>query len=230
MLNLVNTLFKKSYLLLVVLYSVNCCSTVFALSVPDSQVEKLHAQAPSLPIQVLKDSLHAYYYGLEKGDVKNHELAIVDMSLPSSQKRMWVFNMDTNMVMFHIYAAHAEATGGLYAKFFSNALNSKETSLGVYVTGKEYFGHHGLSLYLYGMEPGFNNNAAKRDVVIHGASYVSKLFIHEHHRLGRSWGCIAVNFDVVKPLVKTLKDGSLLIIYYPKQAWLQHSQFLNNRI
>lgn len=202
----------------------------FATTTSTHVTHVLHQQAPGLPAEVLKAGLHAYYYGLSKGDVKNHQLAIVDMALPSSTPRLWVFDMDTKKLLFHTFAAHAEATGGLYAKFFSNALNSKETSLGVYITGKEYYGHHGQSLYLHGVEPGFNNNAAKRDVVIHGASYVSKVFIHAHHRLGRSWGCVAVNFNVIKPLVQTLKNGAMLMIYYPQQAWLTHSKFLNDRI
>ena len=208
-----------------------CAGQILAADIVPTRVfNALTLQAPSLPAEILHAGLHAYYYGLSQGDIKNHELAIVDMEMPSSAQRLWVFDMDTEKLLFNTYAAHAEATGGLYAKFFSNAINSKETSLGVYITGDEYYGHHGLSLYLNGMEPGFNNNAEKRDVVIHGASYVSKLFIHAHHRLGRSWGCIAVNFDIIKPLVDTLKNGAMLMIYYPKQAWLKNSRFLNNRI
>jgi hypothetical protein len=221
--------FAKIILTLSLLYL--CAGqALFAADSPSSVASILQQQAPNLPVKVLQAGLHAYYYGLHKGDIKNHQLAIVDMAIPSSAERLWVFDMDTHKVLFNTYAAHAEATGGLYAKFFSNAINSKETSLGIYITGKEYYGHHGQSLYLNGMEPGFNNNAAKRDVVIHGASYVSKLFIHAHHRLGRSWGCVAVNFNVVKPLINTLKNGAMLMIYYPQQAWLSHSEFLNGRI
>ena len=160
-------------------------------------------------------------------DIKSEIMTIIDMRMPSSEKRLWLVNMSTNKVLLNTFVAHGKHTGSLYAKHFSNNPNTDETSLGLYLTGNAYYGHDGYSLYLTGLEPGFNDEAKKRHIVMHGANYVSQSFIKKYHRLGRSWGCPAVPKNEIVPIVNTIKGGSLLLIFYPDKNWLSHSKFLN---
>ena len=187
---------------------------------------QLHRQTPQLPLSILKAGLKAYQYSIQHNLLKRHRLAIADMSLGSNKKRLWIFDMDKQQLLFHTLVAHGKNSGDLYARHFSNQNNSKATSLGIYITGKPYYGNDGLSLRLYGEDKGFNNNAYARDIVLHGASYVSQAFVHSYHRLGRSWGCPAVSLQKVKPIIHAIKQGALLMIYYPQANWLQHSRFL----
>ena len=187
---------------------------------------QLHQQAPQLPLSALRSGVKAYQYANTHHLLQQHRLAIADMALSSRQKRLWIFDMDKKKLLFNTLVAHGKNSGGLYADHFSNKDNSLATSLGVYITGKPYYGSNGLSLRLYGKEQGFNNNAYARDIVLHGASYVSQHFIAAYHRLGRSWGCPAVSLTKVKPIIHTIEQGALFMIYYPQKNWLEHSQFL----
>ncbi len=189
-------------------------------------VMQLHQQAPQLPLSALRTGLKAYEYASTHHLLHQHRLAIADMALSSKKKRLWIFDMDRKKLLFNTLVAHGKNSGGLYADHFSNQNNSLATSLGVYITGKPYYGNDGLSLRLYGKEKGFNNNAYIRNIVLHGASYVSKRFIETYHRLGRSWGCPAVSLAKVKPIIHTIEQGALFMIYYPQKNWLEHSRFL----
>ncbi len=188
---------------------------------------QLEKQAPHLPTLALQAGLQAYQYAEQHHQVKQPYLAIADMAQPSSEKRLWVFDMRAHKLVQHDLVAHGKTSGVLYAKHFSNEQNSDATSIGVYETSQSFVGNDGLSLRLKGLEPGFNANAYQRDIVFHGASYVSKAFVKQYHRLGRSWGCPAVSLSKIKSLVHLLHNGALLMIYYPQKAWLQHSKFLH---
>ena len=187
---------------------------------------RLHQQAPQLPLTALRSGLKAYQYAAKHHLLHQHHLAIADMKLASNKKRLWIFDMNKQQLIFHTLVAHGKNSGALYANHFSNRPDSLATSLGVYITGKPYYGNDGLSLRLYGKDKGFNNNAYTRDIVLHGARYVSQTFVDTYHRLGRSWGCPAVSLQQVKPIIHTLEEGALFMIYYPQRNWLQHSQFL----
>jgi hypothetical protein len=208
-----------------------CCSLLvaycgFASTPSRTLLQRLHQQAPSLPLPALTASLQAYTYGQQHHDFERQTVAIADMQMPSSQKRLWVFDMQHSQLLYHTYVAHGKTSGALYAKHFSDVVNSDATSLGVYSTGNAYRGEHGLSLRLHGLEQGYNNNAFQRDIVLHSAYYVSQPFLQAHHRLGRSWGCPAVSTKMIKPLVNSLKNGAMLMVYYPDKTWLNHSSFV----
>ena len=201
-------------------------STVIASVAEQPLIMRLQQQAPQLPLAALQSGLSAYHYAMQHHLLLRHRLAIVDMYLASSKKRLWVFDMDKQQLLFHTLVAHGKHSGALYARHFSNQINSEATSLGVYITGKSYYGHDGLALRLHGEDKGFNNNAYTRAIVLHGARYVSQNFVHSYHRLGRSWGCPAVALQEIKPMVQVLRQGALFMIYYPQADWLQHSRFL----
>ena len=157
---------------------------------------------------------------------KKHLLTIIDFSLPSTQKRLWILNLKENKIIEHSLVSHGRNTGEKLAKSFSNIPNSRQSSLGFYLTGKTYYGKHGFSLYLHGMEKGFNDKALKRNIVIHGADYVSFKFIKTYGRLGRSYGCPALPMEKHKAIIRTIADKSILFIYYPEKNYLKHSKLI----
>ncbi|MCH9756245.1 MAG: murein L,D-transpeptidase catalytic domain family protein [Gammaproteobacteria bacterium] len=156
-----------------------------------------------------------------------HILTVIDYSLPSNQKRLWVFDLRKNRMLFHTYVTHGITSGTLLTNQFSNKHNSKASSIGVYRTDQSYYGRHGLSLRLTGLEPGFNDHASGRAVVMHSAWYVNEAFINKYGRPGRSWGCPAISKEMKKPLITAIKDNALLVVYYPGEKWVRQSRYLN---
>jgi hypothetical protein len=166
------------------------------------------------------DKLHA------KGYDPQQMLTIVDYTKPSTQPRLWVINLKTLQVPLYELVAHGENSGGNFATTFSDDPRSLESSIGVYLTGNTYIGKHGYSLHLDGLDPGFNDRAANREIVVHAANYVSDQFAALHGRLGRSWGCFAVSPAVSDAVIGDIKDGTVLFAYYPDQNWLHRSAYL----
>ena len=164
----------------------------------------------------------------EEGSLDNPRLiTIIDMELPSSKKRLWVIDLTSKKVVYHSLVAHGKNTGELKAESFSNVLGSKQSSLGFYVTLGTYMGKHGYSLKLRGMEEGINDMAEERAIVMHGANYVSRQFIEQCGRLGRSFGCPAVPVLKSKKIIGEIKGGTCLFIYHPSEKYLFGSRYLN---
>ncbi|TXF76126.1 murein L,D-transpeptidase catalytic domain family protein [Chryseobacterium sp.] len=161
-----------------------------------------------------------------KLDESANLLTVVDFSLSSTQKRLWVIDLNTKKVLYNSLVAHGKNTGDEFAKNFSNTESSLQSSMGFYITESTYTGENGYSLKLIGMDPGFNDNAYKRAVVMHGADYVSEDFIKSQHRIGRSWGCPAVPRELAQPIINTIKGKNCLFIYFPDQDYLTSSQWL----
>lgn len=155
-------------------------------------------------------------------------LSVIDYSRPSSQPRLWVFDLTRRTLLFKELVAHGRNSGNELATHFSNAPGSLMSSLGTFVTDGTYEGHNGYSLRLKGLDGHFNDNAESRAIVIHGASYVSPLFAASEGRIGRSWGCPAVRRDVAKRLIDTIKDRSVVFAYYPDPKWLKQSPTLGD--
>ena len=177
------------------------------------------------------DSFIAAFEGYEllkqQGKIQNEILTIVDFSLSSTQERMWVIDMKNQKVLLKSLVAHGRNSGLEFAKDFSNTNESFKSSLGFYITGETYTGKHGLSLRLDGMEYGINDNARNRAVVVHGADYVSKSFIKNTGRLGRSQGCPAVPYELHKELIETIKGKSCIFIYHPSRTYVAKSKLVS---
>ncbi|MBV8803162.1 MAG: murein L,D-transpeptidase catalytic domain family protein, partial [Gammaproteobacteria bacterium] len=150
------------------------------------------SKANNINPEALKISLTAYQKAREQGLDDKEILTIIDYSKPSSQRRLWVIDLKTGNVLFNTWVAHGKNSGAGMATSFSNNPQSLKSSIGVYLTNEVYDGHHGSSLRIQGLEPGFNNNALKRNVVFHGATYVGEDIARNRGMLGRSWGCMAV--------------------------------------
>jgi hypothetical protein len=155
-------------------------------------------------------------------------ITVIDYSRPSSEKRLWVFDLKTRAVIYEELVAHGQGTGDNMATSFSNDPDSHKTSLGLFVTEGTYVGKNGYSLRLNGLDQGFNDRARERAIVMHGAPYVSDAFVQAQGRLGRSWGCPALREDVARQLIDKVKGGNLLFAYYPDANWLKTSQFLGD--
>ena len=193
----------------------------------DPVIATLLRQAPGLRRDVLRLALDAARTAAEKGMVRRRELlTVIDYSLPSSQPRLFVFDVAARRLLFRELVAHGKNSGGDRTTFFSNSHGSLATSIGLFVTGDTYFGGNGYSLRLRGLDEGFNDQAWDRLVVMHGASYVSRAAIKALGRLGRSWGCPAVRKEVARDIIDTLRGGSPVFAYYPDRDWLKSSKFL----
>lgn len=207
----------------------SCCGALLATSPQDESdpLKVLLNQAPGIKPEVLELALKANACAAKQGVVNGKNiLTVIDFSLPSSQKRLWTFDLDQHRVLFQELVAHGKNSGENRTVNFSNDEGSLMSSLGVYVTDNPYIGKNGYSLRLKGLEKGFNDNVFSRAVVLHGAWYVSDQMIQTWGRLGRSYGCPAVRTEIATPLIDAIKNGSLLFAYYPEQDWLKHSHFL----
>jgi hypothetical protein len=140
-------------------------------------------------------------------------VTVLDYTLPSSVPRLWVLDLAHHKVLFHELVAHGSGSGELSASHFSNAVNSRASSLGLYLTGTTYEGGKGYSLRLRGLDPGLNDRAEQRNIVMHGAWYVSDEQIERYGRLGRSWGCPAVPVGMAHPIIDAIQGGSFVFAY-----------------
>lgn len=170
-------------------------------------------------LESFTEALKGFYLLKDKGLIQKDILTLVDFSLSSNVKRLWVIDMASNTILYNSLVAHGRNTGEEFANSFSNANSSFKSSLGFYATGEIYNGKHGMSLKLDGLERGVNNNARVRGVVIHSADYVSNSFIKNNKRLGRSQGCPAIPAEALKGIVNTIKNKSCLFIYHPSRSF-----------
>ena len=198
----------------------------------EEEIVKLYnlftANNSSVPaLDVFEKAITGYEKLEANNKIKKNLLTVVDFGLPSTEKRMWILDMDTQKVLFHTFVSHGKNTGGNMATKFSNTPNSLQSSLGFYVTAETYYGKNGLSLFIDGMEKDFNSNARERYVVIHGADYANGSAIKRLGRLGRSYGCPAVPTALSKDIINTIKGESALFIYHPNKNYLENSTFLN---
>jgi len=185
--------------------------------VADVDVNKLISVASSegLKPKALKAALNAYSWALHHGKLGSNKntLTVVDFTLPSYRKRMWVLNLHQNKVLMKLHTTQGAGSGLLYASRFSNKNNTQATSIGLYVTSNEYYGGHGKSMRLDGLQKGVNDNARRRNIVIHEAPYASPEYIKMNHRAGRSWGCFAIAPSSKKALLGYVKGGSAFFAY-----------------
>lgn len=172
------------------------------------------------------NAMAGFYKLMEEGKVEKNLITVIDFTLPSSEKRMWIMDLDTNKVLIHDLVAHGRNTGSLMATEFSNINSSFQSSLGFYVTGETYQGRNGYSLRIDGMEEGFNDNARSRAVVIHGADYATQSFVDSTGRLGRSYGCPAVPTEITNEVIDTIKGKSVVFIYHTNADYAANSELI----
>jgi hypothetical protein len=190
--------------------------------------DSLRLNLMGLSQQAFNYAMQGFNYLVKTGKLANDRvISIVDFSLPSSKKRLFIIDLDKAKVLFNTYVAHGANSGTLNATRFSNTPESNQSSLGFYETSNTYIGGHGYSLRLDGLEPGFNDNANSRAIVMHAAPYVDESLIRTQGYIGRSWGCPAVPENLHKPIIDKIKNGTCLFIFSPDKNYLSHSRVLH---
>ena len=202
-------------------------SGVVAWKAPETLGDALLRQAPAIDRRVLGLALQAHDLASSRGLLPRPELlTVIDYSRPSVDPRFWVFDLSARKLLFEERVAHGKNSGNRYATKFSNVESSLQTSLGLFVTRDVYQGKHGKSLRLDGLEPGVNDRALGRAIVIHAAAYVSDDAIRRLGYLGRSWGCPALSPEAASSVIDALQGGSAIFAFYPDRQWLSTSEFL----
>jgi hypothetical protein len=169
-----------------------------------------------------------YHNLLKKGLIrKKSVLSICDFSQSSCSKRMYVIDVRHKKLLYRTYVAHGQNSGEEYASSFSNQPDSYKSSLGFYITKKTYFGRNGLSLRIDGVDTGYNDMAGRRNIVLHGSSYVSAKYMQNFGTLGTSLGCPALPSAMSPRIIRTVKNGSCLFIYHPTPTYLENSSIIN---
>lgn len=178
-----------------------------------------------LKYNVFELALHGFNH-IPNKQKSSSILTIIDYSLSSARERLFILDLKSEKLLYQTLVAHGKNSGISYADSFSNIINSRKSSLGFYKTAETYYGKHGYSLRLDGLENGINDNARERAIVMHSAWYVSDGFIEEHGRLGRSWGCPALPPELNKEIIDIIKDGTYLFIYADDKRYLSKSTLL----
>jgi len=216
---------KKLLITITLSFSLILPSFSFAAVSNQAKPSIISTHRPSgLNSTVANLAYNAHLKAKQQGLTHSNILTIIDYSMPSSARRLWVLDLSHNRVILNTVVAHGAHTGALYAKSFSDSFGSHKSSLGVFITESTYNGHNGFSLRLKGLERGFNANAYSRSIVMHGAWYVKEGL---NHGVGRSWGCPAVPANIAHAIINTIKGGSVLFAYYPDRSWLSHSHYLH---
>lgn len=172
----------------------------------------------------------SYAGNFQKNIKKKHLLTIIDYRLPSTQKRLWVVNIDKMEIEMNLLVSHGKKSGGtLYATEFSNTSGSNQSSVGFFRTAETYKGKHGYSLRLDGLESKYNSRARKRAMIVHGADYMTDQWMKKNktQQPGRSWGTIALHPSTTKSYIDLVKDGSLIFVYHPSYGSLLDSSFFD---
>lgn len=166
---------------------------------------------------------------VENGTVtRDQYLAICDLSQSSSRRRFYIIDVKQKRLLKQTYVAHGRNSGGEYATRFSNTPESLQSSLGFYVTRNTYNGAHGISLRLEGVDPGFNDKAYERTIVLHGATYVDAARARAGIMMGRSFGCPAVPQKEAPAIIGQIRDGACLFVYHPTRIYHERSNILND--
>lgn len=209
-----------------VLITTSICASGSPALVEAKLAQSLIRAAHKANPEVIRLAVEAAGCAMKNGEPAAQHLAVIDYSLPSTQPRLWVFDLARGKLIFEELVAHGRNSGDNYARAFSNQQDSLASSLGLFRTLGSYQGSNGYSLRMSGLEPGINDQAEARAIVMHGAPYVNGHFLKTTGRLGRSHGCPAVRPEIAQAMIDTMKDGQYVFAYYPDRKWLRSSQYL----
>ena len=176
------------------------------------------AAAAGLRPDVLRLALRAQARARAAGLTTSPVLTVIDYSLPSRVRRLWVLDVRVGRVLARELVAHGRNSGDDWPHRFSNRPGSLQSSLGLFLTGRVYRGKHGMSLRLRGLDPRLNGRAEQRAIVVHGADYVSERTIAALGRLGRSPGRPALHRVVARRVIELIRGGTALFAYHPSTA------------
>lgn len=216
------------------LFAFDADSASLVLSEEETLMEEANSLYLEMDLESLGLSREAFEYAwkgynhmLENGILDKQDiLSICDFSQSSSNKRLYVLDVENRTVLINTYVAHGKNSGAEFARYFSNTPRSNKSSLGFYITKNTYHGKYGLALKIAGLERGINDKAYSRNIVIHGSDYVGGKFMERNNFNGRSFGCPAVPRKVSAEVINTIKEGSCLFIYYPSDSYVKKSAII----
>lgn len=201
--------------------------------------------AESLSVETVLEEIAELYTEMQLEDVVNYVafsqalagykqiesqkeiMTLIDFSKPSTEERLYVFDMNERKLLYSSHVSHGKNSGTNYAEHFSNEVGSYKSSLGFFLTGNTYMGRNGYSMVLNGLEEGVNDKAKERAIVVHGSAYSNPAVIARSGRLGRSLGCPALPLQLTKPIINTIKEGSVLFIYAENDDYVKRSSFVS---
>jgi hypothetical protein len=186
-------------------------------------------EASGLRSEVFARAKKAFEIAWSQGKTRKTVYTIIDYGMNSKHRRLWIVDMETGQLLYNEYVSHGVNSGVASVSKMSNESGSKTSNIGLLKTAETYYGKHGLSLKLDGLEPGFNDNARDRYIVMHAANYATHAFVQSQGRLGRSYGCPALAPTVSKEIIEKIKGGSLLFGDYPDEKWLKSSSYLSEK-
>jgi hypothetical protein len=200
----------------------------FMNKIPESNMyDSLKLASVGLSKQVFEYAIKGFDYLREKGRIVNGTIiTIADLSKSSCKKRLFVIDLKNYKILFNTYVAHGMNSGQEFAKYFSNIPESSKSSLGFYQTASTYSGKNGYSMHLTGLGKGINDNAYNRDIVMHGAAYVSESLIYSQGFIGRSQGCPAVPEKQHKQITDKIKNGTCLFIFGEDRNYFRRSAII----
>ena len=198
-------------------------------TITESLYLQINLEQAGLPFTIFNQALIGFQRLQSEGRLLSEQfLTIIDFDRSANQERLWIIDLENHSLWQKTLVAHGRNSGELYARQFSNRVSSHMSSLGFYITGKPYHGKHGLSLRLQGMEPGINDQAESRAIVMHGADYVSQDFINRNGRLGRSHGCPAVPRELASDIITQIANGTCLFIYHSDPDYQESSTLVKS--
>jgi hypothetical protein len=201
---------------------------ILAFQTQADDVSLIEQLAPNISPDVIEEAVSAMQCAQSHGiGVDARRLAIIDYTLPSREKRLWVVDIEAQKLLFEEHVAHGKNSGADIPTEFSDRNGSHQTSLGLFITDSTYQGGNGYSLKLHGLSKGFNESAMRRLIVMHGAAYVNPDTAEEMGRLGRSWGCPAVRVEIAKPMIDALKEGNFIYSHGPGTETLSQCKARN---
>ncbi|HMH22703.1 MAG TPA: murein L,D-transpeptidase catalytic domain family protein [Puia sp.] len=195
----------------------------------DDIYDRMSLEQEGLSQEAFEYAWRGYHNLLKKGLIKRKSvLSICDFSQSSCSKRMYVIDVRHKKLLYRTYVAHGKNSGDEYASSFSNEPESFKSSLGFYVTKKTYYGRNGLSLRIQGVDTGFNDQASKRNIVLHGSGYVGDQYLQNNGIIGTSLGCPAIPAIMSPRIIRSVRNGSCLFIYHPTEKYLTESTVINS--
>ncbi len=193
-----------------------------------SLYETIGLKKRGLDFDLFRYALIGYFNLKKRGAIpKDGIISIIDFRKSCNESRFYVIDLARQKVLYQTLVAHGRHSGDIYTRYFSNKPGSLKSSLGFFVTGDTYNGEYGYSLYLYGLDGSFNDKAKARGIVMHGAPYVTRSFVKEHGKIGRSQGCPALPAGLHINIINTIMGGTCLFQFYEDKMYLQKSVLLD---
>jgi hypothetical protein len=195
--------------------------------------------AAGVSAPLASDALTAFEHGWAWGATRRSELVMVDFSLHSAMKREWVFDLSTGELLWNLRVAHGRKSTNevdlAHAIQFSNVNGSNESSLGLFRSAGTYIGEFGASFRLEGLEPGFNDNACDRAIVMHPWAVVGDEYVNRCGWVRPSLGCPAIDSSLSQPVRDRLArphgveldQGVLMFYWFPGTEWQAQSAYLH---